>query len=295
MKKILLASTMLVGTAGFAAADVTFSGGAYVGGAYVFGGTANVDFSVNFRAGMMTTTDGGLEVGAFALVLGPTYSMEKDPTDAEFATISNTTSSGGLGTAGTAIIPAAGVYMSGSWGRVDVVYDNNANGTNDAETWDITTTYSNTWGNFGLSAFYVYSGGGASTTNGDLGVQGTYTFGNYSVWAAVERDASDGDGNTIDLKAGASAEISGFTAEVSGKFDIGTGFTWAAAAGYATGPYAISAFISNDAIGAITPDYGAKATYDLGGGVMLEAGYAHSGGVNSPAANIVYGGVSMRF
>jgi outer membrane protein OmpU len=64
MKKILLATTMLAGTAGFAAAEVAISGYAEMG---IYSGvTGDVEFwqDVDVTFKMSGTTDGGLEFGA---------------------------------------------------------------------------------------------------------------------------------------------------------------------------------------------------------------------------------------
>jgi outer membrane protein OmpU len=64
MKKILLATTMLAGTAGFAAAEVAISGYAEMG---IYSGVAgDVEFwqDVDVTFSMSGTTDGGLEFGA---------------------------------------------------------------------------------------------------------------------------------------------------------------------------------------------------------------------------------------
>jgi len=64
MKKILLATTMLAGTAGFAAAEVAVSGYAEMG---IFSGAAgDIEFwqDVDVTFAMSGTTDGGLEFGA---------------------------------------------------------------------------------------------------------------------------------------------------------------------------------------------------------------------------------------
>lgn len=284
MKKILLASTVLVGSTGFAAADVTFSGGAYTGLAFnLTTSTLTPEISANFNAGMMTTTDGGLEAGAAFSVFGGGQMLQKDPGDAEFGTTADW--------GGGAFITSSRVYLSGSWGRVDVVYDSN---TDDNSTtggdYDITATYTNSWGNFDLAAYGVLApAASTATTNGDFGAKGTYNFGDYSVWVGYDYDRSNANPNKV--SAGATAAISGFTAaaEVGYRIGAATPFNWAASAGYATGPYSISAFVNSDT------EYGAEAAYDLGGGVALEAGFAHSNGVNSPVANVIYGGVSMAF
>lgn len=286
MKKILLASTVLVGSTGFAAADVTFSGGAYTGLAFnLTTSTLTPEISANFNAGMMTTTDGGLEAGASFSVFGGGQMLQKNPGDAEFGTTADW--------GGGAFITSSSVYLSGSWGRVDVVYDSNADDSiTTPGDYDITATYTNSWGNFDLAAYGVLApAASAATTNGDFGAKGTYNFGDYSVWVGYDYDRSDVPAQPHTVSAGATAAISGFTAaaEVAYNFGNATPFSWAASAGYATGPYSISAFFNSDT------EYGAEAAYDLGGGVALEAGFAHSNGVNSPLANVVYGGVSMAF
>ena len=65
MKKILLASTMLVGTAGVAAAQVSFSGSAYMGvGSPNGGATWTALFNASVDVAMSGETDGGLAFGA---------------------------------------------------------------------------------------------------------------------------------------------------------------------------------------------------------------------------------------
>ncbi|HBZ43571.1 MAG TPA: hypothetical protein DEO85_05810 [Maritimibacter sp.] len=296
MKKILLASTVLVGSTGFAAADVTFSGAAYTGLAYnLTTSTLQPEISALFTAGMMTTTDVGLEAGASVTVLAAGSVMQKSPGDAQFGTNDWPPTAG--------VVLGANVYMSGSWGRVDIAWDTNADDNSSAAPVvpgytgvsgdpDMTVTYSNSWGNFDLEAYGVIAPvWSAATTSGDFGAKGTYNFGDYSVWVGYDYDRSDVPAQPHTVSAGATAAISGFTAaaEVAYNFGNATPFSWAASAGYETGPYSISAFFNSDT------EYGAEAAYDLGGGVAVEAGFAHSNGVNSPLANVVYGGVSMAF
>ncbi|MGH1369828.1 MAG: porin [Maritimibacter sp.] len=286
MKKILLASTMLVGTAGFAAADVSFSGSAGVGVTYNLTTTTLLpEAYTTLTAKMSTTTDGGLETGAYFTLSGAGRNVEKDPNDNEFGTYNSW--------GGGAWIGSSTVYLAGSWGKVTVAYDTNAdsNSTTPGD-WDITTTYTNTWGNFGLEAYGVITGpGSTATTGGDLGLKVSYDFGNYGVYLGVGYDNSDADGNKVDILAGANASISGFTASADLKYDLGsaTPLEWTVKAGYATGPYSVSAWIDEDI------DYGLEAGYDLGGGVGINAGYARSSGADSAASSIVYAGVKMSF
>ncbi|MZR15107.1 porin [Maritimibacter sp. DP07] len=284
MKKILLASTMLVGTTGFAAADVSLTGAAYVGGAYswVTGGATTgpvIDFRTSFRAGMMTTTDGGLEVGAGMVVLGPFFNMEKDPDDVDFGTY---TAFSGI------TLAASNVYMSGEWGKVNVAYNSNADGASSTPgDWELTTTYTNTWGAFGVEVYGVWENNAVATTNGDFGAKGTYSFGDYSVYVEYGYDANDGGAFSHNIGAGASLAMSGFSANADVDYDLtNNAWGWHVDVGYATGPYSVMAFL-NDGL-----NYGVEGAYDLGGGVSIKAGYA---GNQATTTNAVYAGVSMAF
>ncbi len=146
MKKILLASTILVGTAGFAAAEnanFTFSGAAFVGMAYnvtadVF--TPIVESSATLS--MMTTTDMGLEAGASIGIRSDRRGMETDHTEAAFGTVTNKDAD---------VNGDAAIYVSSDFGRLDVGYD-----SGDQET---TFGYSHTISGFSFNAEYTHDGG----------------------------------------------------------------------------------------------------------------------------------------
>jgi len=318
MKKILLASTILAGTAGFAAADnanFTFSGSAYMGMAYStgyhegialddkngdgvptnYGARFRPEISASFTAGMMTTTDMGLEAGASIEVSAAGASFEDDHTDRSFGWYS-------FDTGGS--ISDASAYLSGDWGKVTVAYDHNGYtsagpdgvwassgpfAADDVSTWDVTVTYDNTWGDFGLSAYYTISAGGAASTNGDAGAKGTYSFGDYSVYAAVDYDNS---GNSWSATLGGSASMSGFTLGAEVTYDNGPAdWDWMANASYTTGPFTIGAFAEDDGTDDQI-DFGANAGYDLGGGVSIDAAYIYDNDQNESLAKL---GVSMSF
>lgn len=284
MKKILLASTILVGTAGVAAADVSFSGSAYAGVGYnITTATFAPQVSADFTASMMTTTDGGLEAGASVTVTGGNVTWDDDYTSGTFGTFSEGGNSVGDAT----------VYLSGDFGKVEVAYDNNGSGAGTALVdWDVTVTYSNTWGDFGMSAYYTMAVDGALGTNGDLGAQATYSFGDYGIDVSYDRDASAANPHTIG--AGVTASMSGFTAELNADYNIGaaTPLSWDAAAGYSTGPYSVGVQIASDGSPTGPFDYGATASYDLGGGVSLDGSFMHDATLNQ---NLVTAGVSMAF
>ena len=284
MKKILLASTILVGTAGFAAADnanFTFSGSAYVGGAYeTTGAIFRPEIKSSFTAGMMTTTDMGLEAGASITIDARGASFESDHTDGAFGTFSEN----GFG------ISNSKVYLSGDWGKVEVAYDDDGSGVGATTTdWDMVFTYSNTWGDFAVSAYYTVAIDGALGTNGDAGAKGTYSFGDYSIFAAVDYDASDAD---YELTLGGSATMSGFTLGAQATYDNFTAdWDWKANAAYASGAYSIGIFAEDDGVDDAI-DYGANASYDLGGGVSVDAAYIYD---QDNATGLAKLGVSMAF
>jgi len=323
MKKILLASTILVGTAGFAAADVTFTGVGYAGMAWSSlnagagpvstrspgfapaTSTFSPEVTAAFTAGMMTTTDGGLEAGAKITLDAAGVSMVKDNTSSEFGRVF-------LGGSG---ISDASVYMSGDFGKFTIAYDiDGANsgkgadgirGTGDEVPIvpDVTFTYTNTWGDFGVEAFYVYDWTGAAT-NGDMGAKVSYTMGDYMIYVALDYDNSAAAGDEMKYKFGGSASMNGFTAKFDADYDMdgaGAGtpdFDWKAALEYKTGPYKIGAFVQDDDA-TDNFDYGLSGSYDLGGGVSIDAEYVFNddpvAGGAATGESIFAVGVSMKF
>ncbi|OIP84568.1 MAG: hypothetical protein AUK37_05490 [Rhodobacterales bacterium CG2_30_65_12] len=288
MKKILLASTILVGTAGFAAADTanfTFSGEAAAGFAYSTDGVISFStptISAEFTAGMMTTTDGGLEAGADITVSAGSRGMEADNTDPGF----------GLVTTSAASISDASVYLSGDWGKFTIAYDQNAAATPADD--EIDYGYSNTWGDFKVEAEYRYFVGAA---NDEASLKGTYSFGDYAVYAGV--NAYEAGGWSVDdIDFGGSASMSGFSLGVDANYALSpvSLLTWKATAGYATGPYSVEVFVEDDD-GLNSVDYGLSAGYDLGGGVSLNAAYIHDNDLSiiNGGVDMITAGVSMSF
>ena len=270
MKKILLATTMLVGTAGFAAAEVTFSGSAAAGIASDAGAAFETYSSVGLDVTFSGASDNGLEFGAtFGASAGRSYDFGADPTEA-FAD-----EDGAFG------MPT--VYVSGSFGKVAFSDDNydmydDANAGGDVE-------YTGTFGavSVGLIADVdasEFSAKADATFSGiTLGVNAD-TFGEYNVTASYTMGA--------------------FTAEVSADQD-----SYASVTGtYAAGAITAAATFDTDSAWDVALDYSANgmsagvtyasdeawevtAGYDLGGGLSLEAG------VNS--AENAFVGAAMSF
>jgi len=325
MKKILLASTILAGTAGFAAADnanFTFSGSAYTGIAFTLGLNEvayGIDFnedgdttdtdavaftpevSAEFTVGMMTTTDGGLEAGASVTVEGGSVMVESDHTEGNFGLREYNTDqvnyNGSLGTDGT--VSSASVYVSGEWGKFSAtldgttsVYDGplmaNATGLVDIAP-DVDFAYDASFGDFDISVWYEYRYG---QNNDEYGAQGTYNFGDYSIWAGVEYQEDIGVDGGYDAWVGASASMNGFTGEVEVNYeDVSDDFDWYAKVGYSMDAWSVGAIIEDDGIDDEF-DFGVNASYDLGGGVSIDAAYIYD---DDSERSVAKAGVSMSF
>lgn len=284
MKKILLASTILVGSAGIAAAEnanFSFSGEAYAGVGYeTLTTTFAPEVTSSFTVGMSTTSDMGLEAGASIKVSAPGISWESDHTDTAFGTFAPALSS----------ISESSVYVSGDWGKLAATYD--ANGSTAAQ-WDVVFKYTNTWGDFGIEAYYTVAPINPAGTNGDLGAKGTYSFGDYSVYAAFDWDASLPGGGDWRAKLGAKATMSGFTAEGFAEYNNtgATNWDWKVMGSYTTGAFTVGAF-AEDYNAADDIGYGANGSYSLGGGISLDAAVTHQVVTNR---TLVQAGVKMKF
>ena len=288
MKKLLLATTMLAGTAGFAAAEVAVTGYAEMGiwsnsvGDIAFWQDVEVTFT------MSGTTDGGLEFGA---------AIDLDETDVALNDDSGTT-----------------VYISGSFGKltmgdtdgaIDWALQDAAALTSIAD--DHTThvawfgatgldgqgdgqvaRYENTFGavSFAISAEQEDDGaaGGADDIWG-VGVKYTADLGGTALNLGLGYQKGNfgaGDVNTTATGVSVGAELaSGFSASLgyitydlepvaAVDFDhVGLGLT------YTTGALSLHANygeISPD-VGASVDSFGVAVNYDLGGGAVVMAGY----------------------
>lgn len=280
MKKILLATTMLAGTAGFAAAEVAVSGYAEMG---IWSNTAGdvafwQDVEVTFS--MSGTTDGGLEFGA---------AIDLDETNVALNDDSGTT-----------------VYISGAFGKLtmgdtdgalDWAVQDSGSLTSIAD--DHTThnyyfaangfdgdgdgqiaRYENTFGAFGfaISAEQGDNGVGVADDIWGLGLKYTADLGGTAVNLGLGyQDAGDDD--VIGLSVGAEL-AGGFSgtlgylsydyAAAGADYDhIGLGLT------YTTGALSLHANAGrfDPEAGASDTTYGVAVNYDLGGGAVVMAGW----------------------
>lgn len=292
MKKILLATTMIVGTAGFASAEITFSGSAVMG----VGDNGGVDgarsiLETYLTANAASETDSGLSFG-FSTTIA-TYDTD-----------------GGLNDDGTS------AFISGAFGKLSIGSVSEADevatlsdigGLSGLGVDNVAETFTgDSAGRQSHDVNYTYSGGpltlGASTQIGASGegdayaVGAKYTFGD----AYVGLGYNDDNGSIATINPGTVASV-----YAGGKFGaIGVNAMWSEwnpdAAGANLSAYGVYMTYSMDALTvmaeyadsdlATDAAYGIGASYDLGGGASVV------GGVASVANTTVWeAGVSMSF
>lgn len=282
MKKLLLATTVLVGTAGFAAAEVSFSGEAAMGVARdgdntVVNAYNTGDFNLYSSAKLIATfageSDSGLTFGAtFDTSVGRGYAFADDE--------------GFEDKGGTWGSPE--IFVEGSFGKLsadinDYNYLVNDDDDDDADLKYVYTTGGVTGtvivdegGEYSVGGVYktdAFSVGAAyDSFNGGANITGSYTFGSVTVSATAE-NADAGGVNEVKV---AYAQ-DGISASV--KVDDASG--WEVAGGYSAN--GISVNVSTDDASA----WEVTGSYDLGGGASVV------GGANY--ADDLYAGVAFKF
>ena len=296
MKKILLATTLLAATTGFAAAEVTLSGDARMGIISNFDNAATAaidesDLQFTSRARVKFTlsgsTDGGLEFGA---------SFRAD------------------NAAGAASGTAGSVFISGAFGKLSMGDVDDAANSAVGQVSGVGLTglgdlneVSYIGGGNDPTALYEYSTGDltiyASVTNPTIptspatstvaySVAAKYALGDYTVALGYE----DNDAGSTHIIAGATATFGAATVKaIYGAADGGAidGDQYAISVDYKADALTVTAFYSNKDLLAITQEaYGLGASYDLGGGASFVGGYSHNETSNQDAFDL---GVSMSF
>ena len=277
MKKILLATTMLAGTAGFAAAEVAVTGYAEMG---IWSNTAgevafHQDVEVTFA--MSGTTDGGLEFGA---------KIDLDETNVVLNDDSGTTVfiSGGWGTLTMGDTDGALDWAVQEAGSLTAITDDHtshvgyfsANGFDGNGDGQI-VRYDNTFGAFGVAVSVEQGDNGVGVADDilALGVKYTADLGGtaLNVGLGYQKEGSDdvtGASVGAELAAGFSGMI-GYTAEsVAGVNTDRTGL----GVTYTSG--ALSTHMNYgmvDVAGVSSNSWGMAVNYDLGGGAVVMAGY----------------------
>lgn len=305
MKKILLATTMLAGTAGFAAAEVAVSGYAEIGiikSDNGFAGSTNAQFhqDVEVTFSMSGETDGGLSFGA---------AIDLDETNVAAGDDSGTT-----------------VFVSGAFGKITM------GDTDGALDWAVADSGSLTsLGDDHTTHLYYFAANGLDGSHDGQIVRYEYSFGDFGVAVSIEQAANGATGTLQDDNIGIGATYSmdmggtalrfglgyqagsndsgadanysngdvlglSVSAEFAGGFSATLGYTstdydaldvTGAASDevdfdhtglgltYTTGALSVHANVGmfDPAVGASDETYGLAVNYDLGGGAVVMAGY----------------------
>lgn len=267
MKKILLATTMLVGTAGFAAAEVALSGDGRMGVEYNEAVVGN-EMSFNSRARATVTmsgeTDGGLSFGG------------------SFGIHDAAAASGG--TAGSVFI--SGAFGKLSMGDVSSAAENAVGDLTEIGYAGLGTgnefTYLTTGDN--EMALYTYSAG-AFTGMISVGQPGNGATETYSVAAKYAADAFsvavgyEDAGATDHAIVGATGTFGGASVEAIYGRATGNFKQYGLGVSYKIDAVTVEAYYKKTDTAGVTADfYGIGAEYDLGGGATLAGGVADLNG-----------------
>lgn len=301
MKKILLATTMLAGTAGFAAAEVTATGYAeigilssegFVGALAPLNGqiTFHQDVEVTFR--LTGESDSGLSFGAV---------IDLDETNVALLDDSGTTVfvSGAFGTLTMGDTDGAFDWALQDAGSLTSMGDDhtthvgyfNSNGFDGSHDGQI-VRYEYSFGDFAAAISYEQAGNGAAgvALDDNVAIGATYStemagtslrFGVGYITGAETPLAGGAQRNADEFGLTVGAELAGGFSGMIGytqtSFDavgvpdedrLGLGLT------YTTGALSVHMNYGEVDAGALNQDsYGMAVNYDLGGGAVVMAGY----------------------
>ena len=294
MKKILLATTVLVGTAGFASAEVTLSGNGRMGITYAETaavGDKETSFNSRVRAtiSMSSSTDSGLEFGGSFGV----HDAATRVTDV-VAGVPVITGGANDGIEGT-------VFISGAFGKLSMGGNDSAAQNAVGQLAGVGYTGNGDHNEIGYltsgdreSALYSYS---ASGFTGYLSVgQPDNAADTYSLGAAYSTDTfsvavgyedSDSAGTAADAtqtSVSASATFSGVTAKAIYMTRDTAGFdpeSYGLSASYTMDAITVTGFYRQEETSATNTAYfqGIGASYSLGGGATLAGGIVNNDGL----------------
>jgi outer membrane protein OmpU len=299
MKNLLIATTALVATAGVAVADVKVSGYARFGAVY---DDATEDTNIGSRLRLQfdatTETDGGLTFGA------RTRAESEEGGTAVFNGARFFATSGGLTVAMGNILgvieaapnlymstKSAGVGLEGN-GFASLAANTYANST--GFNWTAYTSKGAGAAN-GVEVLYSMNGLGlhAHSTDTSYGLGANYAFADYKVAVAYE-EWNDGarDGDTI-LFASVGGKFGAFDAALAyadTDFSGATSSKVSLKGGYTVNDALyVYGFVADE--DTVDTAYGLGASYALGGGASVEAGWTS----NQVGTNIVSAGVFFSF
>jgi outer membrane protein OmpU len=274
MKKVLLATSALTLSAGFASADVSMSG---TGGAGVFG-AAGADLSVysgvDLNFALSGASDNGMTFSAsIDMGGGQTLDVGDFELDSQYSTSSDAAGADVIGVGGdnntSVAIGVAGVTITLSQNGVDDLYDDDIAGDIGISGAMGDLTYSVVTGledtdptslSVGYSAGAI-SGSVVTSDEGDAStVTVSYAMGDITVSAEADTDRTGADTSSVTISY---AMSDGMTVSLENSEDVNE-----VSVAYSSG--AISVGVTAD--DAATESWEATMAYDLGGGATFNLG-----------------------
>lgn len=291
MKKILLATTMLVGTAGFAAAEMAVTGSAVMGvgdNGGPNGARAIMETYVTFTGS--GETDGGLSFGLSSTMATYSVSDEAFTDDGTTVFISGAFGKLTFGDVDEADEVATLKDIGGVVGLgVDNVAELLSGDSSGRPSHDVNYSYSTGALSLGISTRLGNDGSGDA-----YAVGAKYDFSNAYVGLGYNVDNETADaGSVVSAFAGGTfgavgvkAMYSTFSPDAAGADDISA---WGLYADYTTGALTLMAeYADNDLV--TDAAFGIGASYDLGGGAAVVGGVADNG-----TDTVWEAGLSMNF
>jgi outer membrane protein OmpU len=298
MKKILLATTLLAATTGFAAAEVTLSGSARMGIISDFDDPLTLtvdenDLAFTSRARVVFTlsgeTDGGLSFGASFRADNAVGANVGDDGSVFISGAFGKLSMGDVdGAANAAVGHVSGVGLTGLDDVNESTFIANGSGVSDPSA-----LYEYSTGDLTIYASATNPAAGAALTDA-YSIAAKYALGDYTV--ALGYETADSGATSVDhIILGASATFGAVTVKARyGEADLGATneSQWALSVDYKADALTVTAFYTDDSDLGGAEAYGLGAAYDLGGGASVVGGYAHNETTNDDSYDL---GVSMSF
>ena len=292
MKKVLLATTAMVLTAGVASAEISMDGSAIMGMAYNEGATAGSDSSTTFMEtylnfGASVDTDSGLSFGFGTTIASYSTAggLNDDGTSVNVSGAFGKLSFGSVGEADE-VGGLSDIGLSGI--GVDNVAEISTGDSSSGQSHNVNYTYSS--GALSFAASANIGGTVAAANNDGYAVGAKYTMGDYFVGVGYNKTdiattAAPRDGNTTSIYVGGKAGDVGFKAMFA-SFDSDAGVAsdseaYGVNVNYTTGATTISlAMADNDLAANTKASYGLGLSQDLGAGAALVGGVGSVNGTN---------------
>lgn len=281
MKKVLLATTALVLSAGVASAEVAVSGDARVGIQKIEGGDTTIERRARVKFSMSGETSNGISFGA-------SFRSHLNATDGNEDNVGNVYVSGAFGTLSVGSESSAAEYAVGDLAGVGFTGAGSMNETAFANGASVVYTYSannlTAMASIGETATV-----NPETTDSDtasLGVK--YVAGALTIGAGYEADAADANTTVSAAYAMGDTTVKGVFGQMGDANQSGVSVT------HAMDAVTLAAFYRN-IDGSAAATYGAAAdgnyyglgvSYDLGGGAAANAGFADNDGTSTVEAGL---------